>query len=168
MTKKSGKLSCCGRGGSWFGDCGSAGDVNAGHTWYEGIRACQAGQFQTAAAQQLHFTKVNVNTASNNTSMGMETRATTMDVQKFESRSAEKSISTPVVMPASVYADASIVKLAYDTGTPTSNLMTTTVRHTSVNMLKPKLTILLVSPMTIPSLSPVIVDLITSASIHVL
>jgi len=36
--KKSRKMSCCGRGGSWFGDCGSG--RRFGHTWSEGIKAC--------------------------------------------------------------------------------------------------------------------------------
>merc|ERR1712224_883756 len=39
--KKSGKNSCCGRGGSWFKDCGSGGNSKFGHTWSEGIRACK-------------------------------------------------------------------------------------------------------------------------------
>ena len=38
---KSGKLSCCGRGGSWFRTCGSGGNSNLAHTWSEGIRACK-------------------------------------------------------------------------------------------------------------------------------
>ena len=50
---KSGRMSCCGRGGSWFGDCGSAGNANVGHTWSEGIRACKVRQFQTVVRQQL-------------------------------------------------------------------------------------------------------------------
>ena len=39
---KSGKNSCCGRGGSWFGNCGSAGNAKLRHTWHEGIRACKS------------------------------------------------------------------------------------------------------------------------------
>ena len=42
ITKKSGKMSCCGRGGSWFGNCGSAGNTKLDHTWYEGLQACKA------------------------------------------------------------------------------------------------------------------------------
>ena len=38
---KSGKSSCCGRGGSWFRNCGSAGNAKLDHTWYEGIQACK-------------------------------------------------------------------------------------------------------------------------------
>ena len=40
--KKSGKLSCCARGGAWFQKCGDAGDSNFDHTWVEGIQACKS------------------------------------------------------------------------------------------------------------------------------
>jgi hypothetical protein len=39
--KKSGKLSCCARGGAWFKNCGDAGDPHFDHTWVEGIQACK-------------------------------------------------------------------------------------------------------------------------------
>ena len=39
---KSGKLSCCARGGAWFKKCGDAGNTNFDHTWAEGIEACKA------------------------------------------------------------------------------------------------------------------------------
>ena len=50
---KSGKTSCCSRGGSWFKTCGGAGNTRLQHTWYEGIQACKT-QVQTwiAVAQQ--------------------------------------------------------------------------------------------------------------------
>ena len=38
---KSGKMSCCARGGSWFKNCGGAGNTKLQHTWYEGIQACK-------------------------------------------------------------------------------------------------------------------------------
>ena len=37
----SGKSSCCGRGGSWFKNCGPPGDKDVDHTWLEGIEACE-------------------------------------------------------------------------------------------------------------------------------
>ena len=40
-TKKSGKLSCCARGGAWFKNCGDAGERKFDHTWAEGIQACK-------------------------------------------------------------------------------------------------------------------------------
>ena len=39
--KKSGKRSCCARGGAWFKKCGDAGDTNFDHTWTDGIQACK-------------------------------------------------------------------------------------------------------------------------------
>ena len=38
---KSGKLSCCARGASWFNNCGDVGDAHFEHTWVEGIHACE-------------------------------------------------------------------------------------------------------------------------------
>ena len=58
---KSGKSSCCGRGGSWFRNCGRAGNAKHGHTWFEGIRTCKTlaqskasaiGKESNAAQQQ--------------------------------------------------------------------------------------------------------------------
>merc|ERR1712032_1501490 len=42
IIKRSGKASCCGHGGSWFKNCGGAGNTNLDHTWYEGIKTCRA------------------------------------------------------------------------------------------------------------------------------
>ena len=39
--KKSGKRSCCARGGAWFKNCGDAGETPFGHTWAEGVQACK-------------------------------------------------------------------------------------------------------------------------------
>ena len=47
--KKSGKMSCCALGGSWYGNCGSAA---LQHTWYEGVQACKARPLRTAMVQQ--------------------------------------------------------------------------------------------------------------------
>ena len=55
ITTKSGKISCCGRGGSWFGDCGSGGDTKFGHTWYDGLQSCRAwSESKAVIVQQLH------------------------------------------------------------------------------------------------------------------
>ena len=57
---KSRKRSCCGRGGSWFGSCGSTGNFR--HSWHQGIRACRtrvhfkrAINEQSSAAEQLKY-----------------------------------------------------------------------------------------------------------------
>ena len=41
ILKHSGKLSCCSRGGTWFRNCGDAGDSKFDHTWSEGMEACK-------------------------------------------------------------------------------------------------------------------------------
>ena len=38
--KKSGKLSCCARGGAWFKNCGDTNEKDFDHTWAQGIQAC--------------------------------------------------------------------------------------------------------------------------------
>ena len=56
-TGKSGKLSCCGRGGSWFGNCGNAENTKFGHTWYEGIQSCKSRQFPIAVGKHVGGSK---------------------------------------------------------------------------------------------------------------
>ena len=38
--KKSGRISCCAPGGSWYKNCGGAGSGKGGHRWSEGVKAC--------------------------------------------------------------------------------------------------------------------------------
>ena len=40
-VKRSGKFSCCSRGGAWFKNCGNIGDARFNHTWTEGIQVCR-------------------------------------------------------------------------------------------------------------------------------
>ena len=40
-------ISCCGRGGSWFRNCGSDGNAKLHYTWSEGIHACKLPQPQS-------------------------------------------------------------------------------------------------------------------------
>ena len=63
--QKSGKASCCARGGSWFGNCRS-GVMNAylGHTWSQGIEVCKAWQPHAVGAQR-HNPQANSNVSSN-------------------------------------------------------------------------------------------------------
>ena len=67
IAKKSGKISCCGRGGSWFDKCGGAGDTKVDHTWHEGLQACKArAQSSIVIGQQLN----GAHQASNDSSGG--------------------------------------------------------------------------------------------------
>merc|ERR1712013_653435 len=51
-TNKNGKLSCCGRGGSWFGKCGDEGDSTFDHTWIEGLSSCRIALPANAGQQK--------------------------------------------------------------------------------------------------------------------
>ena len=66
---RSGKPSCCGRGGSWFRNCGGAGNAKLDHTWQEGIRACKTrARFKRSIVKSkpipgtIIFTSVNTST----------------------------------------------------------------------------------------------------------
>ena len=49
-TGKSGKRSCCARGGTWFKKCGDGGDPRFDYTWLQGIQACM-GSANTVLAE---------------------------------------------------------------------------------------------------------------------
>ena len=61
-TLKTGKRSCCARGGAWFKNCGDAGDTNVDHTWAEGIEACRyfVGDASVEISQQDKLRNVDV------------------------------------------------------------------------------------------------------------
>ena len=41
IFKKSGRHSCCARGGGWFKNCGDEGDTKFDHSWSDGIQVCK-------------------------------------------------------------------------------------------------------------------------------
>ena len=98
IIRKSGKMSCCGRGGTWFGTCGGAGNTKVDRTWYEGIRACKAGrQSKTAMGQKLRAAqqKQKLNGSSNdNLSKAIATAIT-----RGVSNSVNASTSAPIIAP---------------------------------------------------------------------
>ena len=68
-AKRSGKRSCCARGGAWFQKCGDAGDSNVGHTWVEGIQACKYRSSLPieASAQVMRRHEIVINRPANKT-----------------------------------------------------------------------------------------------------
>merc|ERR1711907_873784 len=51
--KKSGKKSCCGRGGSWYKNCGTSDNKKSkkfDHTWFEGIQVCKSAVAKSFAS----------------------------------------------------------------------------------------------------------------------
>ena len=118
IIKKSDRASCCGHGGSWFGKCGSAGNANLRHTWYEGIQVC-ATQYQAAMAQKLHAVQPKSNVSSGDGSIDTDFRATVVRPYMFASTSANTSVSIPGAIPVTTAS--------------------TSIMHSSVNASKIKM-----------------------------
>ena len=89
---KSGKNSCCGRGGSWFRNCGSAGNVKLRHTWHEGIQACKIrSQFKVAMGRQSNAAR---QTNSSDDIVNPKTVMANAKVSIFTSDNASTPMST--------------------------------------------------------------------------
>ena len=100
IIAKSGKLSCCGRGGSWFGNCGVAGEAKLGHEWSEGFQACKAqSQSETVVGQQLHDTQHESNTMSNDIDTKNFTASANMVTSALDNLSTDSSTTTSLSMP---------------------------------------------------------------------
>ena len=136
ITRKSGKVSCCGRSGSWFGLCGSAGNTQLAHTWHEGVQACKTrARFKTAmgrqpnAAQQLN----NLNGAPTTTLTPVNTRISTSAHISFANTAAHM----PMTAPAHTGALNASTIIASDTNnifvaTTTTAVITRTVEEATV------------------------------------
>ena len=129
--KKSGKLSCCGRGGSWYGNCGSAGNMNLGHTWQEGIRVCKDRHVQAVV---LHTLQSKQNASSDDANVALAS----ITVDAFAFIPATTLTSLPLTTPMAVIANKPITtsaqtSVSYDTGRPMPQAVTETI-HTPVSM----------------------------------
>ena len=121
--KKSDKLSCCARGGSWFGKCGATGNTKLQHTWHEGIQACEAGQYKAVVMeQQQNSARQDINNSSGGVDNALKSKTSIKVNQTFASTPA--NMSTLGVTPVSVHNNA--------TWTTTDTSMSNTViAHTS-------------------------------------
>ena len=72
-SKKSGKLSCCIRGGSWYKNCGDPGDSSFDHTWFEGTQACTNFDSSLSGYQAPQVVASVVDRVSNANSMNSKT-----------------------------------------------------------------------------------------------
>ena len=154
IIKKSGKSSCCGRGGSWFGTCGIASNTDLGHTWYEGIEACRARQFGVLV-KQLEASLPKAKDHSDDTNMGMESKAIVVTAHMFTTiptnMSTLLSDTTTITVPAneSIIMPAHKLPGAHDLSKATSKPITAaiaTIIHTSASMLAPNPTMPPVNP----------------------
>ena len=129
--KKSGKLSCCSRGGAWFGNCGSAGNANFGHTWHEGIRACERRRFQAAVVQQLlHGSQPKSNGSLPGVSKNTDSKAVVEAIHMLASTRANTSIpmlKSITVSPSTVTITPVRTSEAHDNGEATPKATTATI-----------------------------------------
>jgi len=109
--RKSGVKTCCAKGGSWFGKCGSADDANVGHTWYEGVQVCKARQSRVAVGQQLRASRPRSNTHSNGIDKGVDSKAIVVAAHKIKSTTLRRSPSDLSITPS---------QYNYDVATSTS------------------------------------------------
>ena len=96
IIQKSGKRSCCSRGGSWFGQCVSAGNADLGHTWYEGIRVCEARQSQAVVVQRLHGPQPESKASSDDITSEVTSTAANASIDISVSMLTLKTIAIPV------------------------------------------------------------------------
>ena len=129
--EKSGKYSCCGRGGSWFRNCGSGGYANVEHTWHEGIQACKKTwvQFKTAMGQQANAAQQL--TLSNGVGMANFKTATTAATAMI---SASANASTPTIMSAHTPMSNTLAKVSMAAPVHTI-VLTTTAATTTTAMI---------------------------------
>ena len=82
INKKSGRHSCCARGGAWFKNCGDAGDTHVDHTWTEGIEACRYSAGDASVRSSLQDTLRNVGTllSGSRDATGQETNIPRTDI----------------------------------------------------------------------------------------
>ena len=113
---KSGKPSCCGRGGSWFKSCGGGSNTQHPRTWYDGIQACKSRpRFKRGIGQQLNAAEQKGTGFSQDTSI---------------SSSKRMSADTPSIVTPTTTSDNEIVITSLMTSTFT-NCSTTFSTHSS-------------------------------------
>lgn len=105
IIQKSGRSSCCGSGGSWFGNCGGGDRTKLEHTWSDGIRVCRARQVRTAVmGQQLQASRPTSGADFGDASTGVNSKTF------ISAALAETSTST--LMPTTVAVRANISNAA--------------------------------------------------------
>ena len=133
---KSGQMSCCGRGGSWFKSCGGAGNTKLQHTWHEGIQACKARlQSKTVVGHQLNGGKQK--SIHSSQGAGMANNKAGIAATKtfvFTSASTPMSDTTSIVTSSYTPDNVSITTPAHTLvmNTPTTTFMISST-HTSAS-----------------------------------
>merc|ERR1719201_1427693 len=131
-TKKSGRTSCCGHGGSWFGDCRNPGNTKFHHTWYKGIQSCKTrSQLKKSSGQESHAAQV-LN-SHNVVAMGNSSKAVATATQTFTHTPVDTSTPMPNTTPIITSAETSI-----HTPTTTSAKIISTSSNMTITTMTPR------------------------------
>ena len=128
------KRSCCGRGGSWFKNCGSTGHAKLDHTWYEGIQACKAAPEQPTLA--LGQPQLNHPQQKRYYSFSSNVGAVAAKTLKFAFVDTSKRLlrATPTITP--VYTQANVpINSATRMATDTSMSMNASVQPSDITSI---------------------------------
>ena len=129
--ERSGKLSCCGRGGSWFGNCGAAGTAKLPYKWSDGIQACKAqSQSKVVIGQELHGAQDEGGRSSDDTDESQSRASIAAANATIISAHTNMSMPAPTVPP--VNASITTVARTFMTTTPTDVSMAVPV-HSSAS-----------------------------------
>ena len=132
IIDKSGKRSCCGRGGSWFGNCGSFRNASRTYTWYDGIRVCKARQFQAELGLQRRSSQPRSDASSDDESMGVDFNVVIAAARVFASSPGNTSTPMPVPRPVPLPAKTSIHSPARMSVADNAIAAVTGITHTSL------------------------------------
>ena len=120
---KSGKTSCCGRGGSWFRKCRSADSRNFRHTWSEGILVCKTqSQLKKVRSRQSNGAQ-QLNSSYGIGMGGSQAVITAAETFTLTSANISTRILTSNVSTTTFDNNATM----YNTGTTHSKAITTTI-----------------------------------------
>ena len=159
IIEKSGKISCCGRGGSWFSNCGSGGNSKLDHTWSEGIRVCKTRtQSKIGISQRLRAVQqLNVSSGTGATNLNVVGK-----IFIFSSTNTTSKPSITTMLMSLVQTSIDIPRIASDStsteyGAGTSNLKTFTTTS--------KLQTAMTAPMTGHMSSPTLTNMSVNTSV---
>ena len=141
---KSDKMSCCGRGGSWFKSCGRAGKTKLQYTWYEGIQSCKSrSQSKTVIGHQVDAARQTGLDSSQGVNMvNYKAVLTTTNTFGFTSVNTSTAMpyTTSIVSSAYTSANVSIAMTAHTlTSTTSTNIfMTSSTDSSSITSIIPR------------------------------
>ena len=149
MTAKSGKLSCCARGGSWFGKCGATGNTKLPHTWHEGIQACEAREPKTVVMEQQRNAVYQKSNSSSSDDGNIINFKTSIKINQIFASTSTKMPHAPFGVHNNASHQGSTITLTHMTmNTSVSTIVQArkTGIHTPVNVLSRSTTILPANP----------------------